>query len=142
MAMTCEVTEWRIVGDDLVRQLDFVGVEPETTVQLPVTVKVGDTGMIETLPYIMLAPAVSEAPEAYLAVLLGTMDQSVESGFLNVRTTRTPGGANRFSIEDGEDARNRRRPRAGAPARTRHTVSCPFVPRRSLTGSCAASSWG
>jgi hypothetical protein len=103
--MTCEVTEWQIVGDYLARQLDFVGVEPETTVQLRVTVKADDTGMIEALPYIMLAPAVSLAPEAYLVMGLWTMDLSVRSGFLTVRTTRTPGGANKFWIEAGDDAR-------------------------------------
>ena len=77
MAMTCEVTEWQIVGDDLARQLTFVGVKPATTVQLRVTVGIGDTGMIETRPYIMLAPAVSLAPETYLAVLLRTMAEFV-----------------------------------------------------------------
>lgn len=104
MTLRCEVTDWQIVGDDLARQLDFITNDgEETTVQIRVTLKTGDTGEIEACPYIVLAPAVSHSAETYLAVQLAAMDGLLESPFLNVRTTCS-GPVNKFWIREGEDS--------------------------------------
>ena len=103
--MRCEVTNWQVVGEDLARQFDYVSDAGEDlyTIQLRLTLTICGTGEIETRFCIVYAPAVSHAPEAYVAMQVTPLARLTEGPFVNARVTCS-GPVNKFWVDDAEDA--------------------------------------
>jgi hypothetical protein len=103
--MRCEVTNWQVVEEDLARQLDYVSDAGEDlcTIQIRLTLTICGTGEIETRFCIVYAPAVSHAPEAYLAMQITPLARLTEGPFVNARVTCS-GPINKFWVDDAEDA--------------------------------------
>jgi hypothetical protein len=103
--MRCEVTDWQVVGEDLARQFDYVSDAGEDlcTIQIRLTLTICGTGEIEPRLYIVYAPAVSHAPEAYLTMQITPLARLTEGPFINARVTCS-GPVNKFWVDDTEDA--------------------------------------
>ena len=103
--MRCEVTNWQVVGENLARQLDYVSEAGEDlcTIQIRLTLTIGRTGEIEARFCIVYAPAVSQAPEAYLAMQITPLARLTEAPFVNARVTCS-GPVNKFWVDDTQDA--------------------------------------